>query len=491
MPRGRPRTHEGKEYKTITRRKRKDGNFDVIEVTSKYDPEAQNNRPVSSRKLGVLLAGYQDADKEMIRMGTPEMAEFTRKARMRRWPGKATPEPPEAPAALACGAALIPDERQEGKVEFPLQIVVMVLILAAMAGVTSTYKAAEFWKTFRPVFEVIFPGFPSEDISHDTVRRVTQLLGRADNEKFLRTLTQPLIREGKRRRHIAIDGQAVSAAEIDGVRPFIFTAYDCVNRLTITQRLIQAKKNEISEAVSLILPLDLRGCILTADAMNTQKAFTQTLVLEKKCDYMLALKRNHLNLYDSVKARFELEPPDGLHGGRPALKTWKSKKHSSCEKGHGRVEQRFVRVLPASMLHGDDLAGWEGLADGIIVEAVTERFFPKTGETTKEARYFISSLSPEGEGIAEEAAEAIRNHWCIENEQHWVLDTTFQQDKTQCRNADFLAGRSLILKAANNFLSAIQDSETKDPEERPSKECLKVRCMDIRRTWDVLCEILG
>ena len=127
---------------------------------------------------------------------------------------------------------------------------------------------------------------------------------------------------------------------------------------------------------------------------------------------------------------------------------------------------------------------------GILVEATTTGTVTKTGATSTEKRYFISSLDSQVANIAQDIMTIIRNHWGIENKLHWVLDTTFLQDRLQCTNAEYLVGRALILKVANNWLTAFQLNESKEPERRASKEQWKVRCMDIKKTWERICKLL-
>ena len=115
------------------------------------------------------------------------------------------------------------------------------------------------------------------------------MLGSCDNEKFILSLTEPLIRSAQRRQ-IVIEGQAVTASEIDGQTPYIFNLYDSTNRLVLSQKLIGVKNNEISEAINLIKTVDLRGCILTADALNTQKKLASELINNKKCDSKKTIK---------------------------------------------------------------------------------------------------------------------------------------------------------------------------------------------------------
>ena len=218
------------------------------------------------------------------------------------------------------------------------------------------------------------------------------MLGSCDNEKFILSLTEPLIRSSQRRQ-IVIEGQAVTASEIDGQTPYIFNLYDSTNRLVLSQKLIGVKNNEISEAINLIKTVDLRGCILTADALNTQKKLASELINNKKCDYCLALKENHKGLYEAVRLLFDLEQGVQKRKELPGSKCWESSVYETVDKAHGRYEEIKVRVLPANLLDKEVLTEWEGLKQGILIEATTKAASTKSADLSIDKMYFISSLA--------------------------------------------------------------------------------------------------
>lgn len=103
-------------------------------------------------------------------------------------------------------------------------------------------------------------------------------------------------------------------------------------------------------------------------------------------------------------------------------------------------------------------------------------YLTATGETSEETRYFITSLGFDSQYIAERVIRCIRSHWAIENSLHWCLDVTFNQDRTQCTNADYIKGRTVLNKVAFNLLSKLQSAELeRTGKQAPSKPMLKAR----------------
>lgn len=151
------------------------------------------------------------------------------------------------------------DPRRPECVMYPMDVVLLVVVLAAVCGFTSNYAIAEFWTAHRNTFERLIKDFPKADISHDTVRRIIKLLGVQDASKLLRRFTEPLIEE-LAQRVVSIDGQAVRAASKAGATSrYALNVYDSDLGLCLNQIWIEEKENEISRAVEAIEELDLRG----------------------------------------------------------------------------------------------------------------------------------------------------------------------------------------------------------------------------------------
>jgi predicted transposase YbfD/YdcC len=189
------------------------------------------------------------------------------------------------------------------------------------------------------------------------------------------------------------------------------SAFATANGVVIGQTKTDAKSNEITAIPDLLNLLDIKGCLITIDAMGCQHKITQTII-DKGADYLIADKGNQQRLYDSIKQAFACaNKTTTLH----------------MEKGHGRIEAREYHVLD-----GGDIAkvfpGWAGLK--CIGMAIN---YPHNCQKESLAyRYYISSalLTPEQFG------KAARGHWGIVSKLHWVLDTAMREDKCQIYRGD-------------------------------------------------------
>ena len=353
----------------------------------------------------------------------------------------------------------ITDTRQQGKVKYPLDYVFLVALLSSLSGQTNCVQIADYWKNNRPAFESLFEDFPKHDISHDTVRRLLMLIDPSQFQCFYRKLIQPLIHQFNSR-VIAVDGQAIRASKTPKLKTgkYILTFYDTDNGLCLSQQLIGEKENEITHAADMVEGLDLAGTVVTADALNTQERFARTLI-ERKADYCLAVKENHKKLYLDIQLAFL---------DRQETRTLKMDR---LELGHGRIDNRSISVLPAQILDEKHLNKWEGLDQGCLIKATTETIDKQTGNNSCLDRYFITTLSWDNERIVEQCARAVRRHWGIENDLHYVLDVDFYQDRTQCKNANYLQNRVLLNKLA---LAAIRRCQRHE-EEKTGKNAASVK----------------
>ena len=370
--------------------------------------------------------------------------------------------------AVKTAATTVSDPRQEKKTAFSLNTLLSVVLLACMAGYTSAVSIATYWKQFRAELKVLFEDFPEDDVSHDTVNRVFRLIKK---EKFLALMVliaKPLINDGIRR-FIHFDGQAVRASKSENCAGgrYLFNVYDSSHGILLTHRLIDEKKNEISVAVDVLSSLQLNsGDVVTADALNTQKALVEYLE-SIGVHYCLAVKDNHPKLLSET--RNLLATAD-----RSLIKTY----NSGLEKGHGRIEERTAEILPASLLSKLFLAEWKGLKNGSIVKVVTKRE-PANSKSDKkptcETRYFITDIaySPEA---AESLALTIRRHWSIENNLQWELDKHYDQDQIQIYNDNYLSNRVLLDKLSLSILHQIRDNWPAGLGARPSIETLQQLC---------------
>lgn len=452
-------------YINKVKRTQKNGWKHVYEIHSFYDPKSQNTRILKTKLLGKLPPGEEDISK----------MQPTDKRRSRK---KA---PTDQPQAVLQASGSLMDSRRACCVIYPLDIALFVVLMAGVNGFTSNYAIAEFWKTHHSIFERWFPDFPESDPSHDTVRRLIMILGKHNGKELLERLTRPLVSELSER-VVAVDGQAVRASSHGKNGPrYVLNVYDSDNGVCLSQRLIGCKENEIVHAADLISTLDLHGAVVTCDAMNTQVKFAES-VIQKGADCCLAVKANHPHLHDFIQKLFASASASKI-----------AKSEEKIDIGHGRIETREIRVLPGSLIEIDKetVKAWKWLPDGCLVEARTTRVEKKNPENSStDTRYYITTLNFDEQYIAPRLMRIIRQHWGIENSLHWVLDVTFNQDRTQCSNADYLLGRTTLTKIVTNVLSKIQtDEEERTGKNAPSKPVLMARMSNLDAALQALVEI--
>ena len=207
-----------------------------------------------------------------------------------------------------------------------------------------------------------------------------------------------------------------SALERDQSRGAIHmvNAWATENRLVLGQTKVTAKSNEITAIPKLLKILTIEGCLVSIDAMGCQTEIAQTII-EQQGDYVLALKANHKNLYEDVVQLFKFA----------RQQDWKDIEHEyyqTINKGHGRLEiRRHWTMGNTEYLCGSEQ--WKGLQTIGLVES--ERRV--NHQTAIEQRYYLLSIPSD----AQRFAEAVRSHWTIENQLHWILDVGFQEDKVK------------------------------------------------------------
>jgi len=249
--------------------------------------------------------------------------------------------------------------------------------------------------------------------SHDTFSRIFARLSPSAFGECLRNWINDL-RESPQGDHVAIDGKTLrgtfhKASEKSALHSV--SAWSTKYGLTLGQVATAAKSNEITAIPELIRLIDLEGAVVTIDAMGCQTEIAAE-IQAAGADYVLALKDNHPTLAAEVQAAFE------VHLESETAEQGSGYCHHQ-EKSHGRTVERDVYVIPApKTLHG--FTNWSGLASLVMV--LTRRIIG--AEETGYVRYFLSTLPAR----ARRHARLIRNHWGIENNQHWVLDVTFHED---------------------------------------------------------------
>ncbi len=320
---------------------------------------------------------------------------------------------------------------------------VVVALCGTIAGADSWADIERFGNHRLPWLRTFLKlewGIPS----HDTFGRVFSLLDPAELVGCIQQWLDEIGREMGR--HIAIDGKTLRGSfdKAAGRNPLhLVSAWASDARLTLGQVAVDSKSNEITAIPLLLELLDLKGATVSIDAMGCQKEIAAKIVAAGG-DYVLALKDNHPTLHEAVGEEFTavLEAQVPTPGMR---------RHVTVETSRGRKERREYMALPApkSLL---SLADWAGLATLVMVLRITQIDGVEKGEIS----YYLSSLPPKVKSLA----TAIRQHWSIENQLHWVLDVTFTEDASRIRKRHAPQTSAMLRRLAVSILSS--DTSVKD-----------------------------
>lgn len=241
---------------------------------------------------------------------------------------------------------------------------------------------------------------------------------------------------------VAIDGKTLRGSrKADESTVQIVSAWACHNGLTLAQRAVDSKSNEITAVPKLLRQLNLKGAVVSLDAMGAQKKIAIEII-HAGAEYLLALKGNQGSLHDDVRAFFE-DPANLPYAEEKGAVVETAEHH---DKGHGRIERRTCTVtdwlawLPAKVRRE-----WLGLRTLVRVESHVTLACGKVREDT---RYFLSSLPPD----AARHLHLSRAHWGIENSCHWVLDVVFGEDQARARCGDAAQNLSTLRRIALNQL---------------------------------------
>jgi predicted transposase YbfD/YdcC len=331
-------------------------------------------------------------------------------------------------------AELTDPRRRE--VVYPLINVVVIAVCAVICGADDFVAIAEFGRKKREWlarFLDLEAGIPS----HDRFNAILAAIKPAEFEKCLLSWITALheITEGQ---VIAIDGKTLRRsfdAASSKAAIHMVSAWATANCISLGQVVVDAKSNEITAIPKLLEILELSGCLVTIDAMGCQTAIARQIV-DAGADYVLAVKENQPTLHQGIADFFDGQLEDDF------ART-KVRRYETEEKGHGREENRYYCLCPVP----DDLpdaSRWADLkAIGIAISTIQ-----RDGKECNEVRYYILSKYISGRRFA----EAVRKHWGIENNLHWQLDVTFQEDQCRVRKGHADANLSILRRTALSLL---------------------------------------
>ena len=320
-----------------------------------------------------------------------------------------------------------------------LLIDIITITLCAVIGGAETWEDVELYGQCKYKWFKIFLKLPNGIPSHDTFNRVfAQLDPEQLQDCFLNWVKS--ISSLVPGEIVAIDGKTLrhSYDKSNGQSAIVMVrAWAQQNGLVLGQRKVDNKSNEITAIPQLLKALYLKGAIVTLDAMGCQKNIVSQIV-EKKADYVIALKKNQVGLYQRVDDLFkEALSSQGVG--------YQYSEYIPEESGHGRTEIRRYQVLNNLQDLVDPAVEWKHLNSVVRVQYCRTL---KNGKTKLETRYFITSLSHK----AQQLSQSIRGHWSIENQLHWVLDVEFNEDNSRIRKDNAPENLAIIRHIALNLL---------------------------------------
>jgi len=314
--------------------------------------------------------------------------------------------------------AALEETRVERTKQYPLMNIAFIAVCAMLCGANDFVGMEKFGnnkKAWLAKFIDLTNGIPS----HDTFGRVIRSL---KPEQFVQCFLSWVdgFADTAAGRHIAIDGKTARASldRKSGLKPLhIVSAWAREAGVALGQVAVDEKSNEITAIPKLLEMLELSGAIITIDAMGCQKEIVAK-IREGGGDYVLSVKGNQEHLEEDIMDHFQ-QLDEAAEQGEPSVAA-----HETKDANHGRRENRRCEAVPVPKdLRG--LADWKDLKS---ICRVTRHYVEK-GTEKSEVRYFISSLGAE----AQQLSDAVRGHWSVENNLHWVLDMTFAEDRSRAR----------------------------------------------------------
>ena len=348
----------------------------------------------------------------------------------------------------------INDSRIDRCKKHSLVDILMIVFFGLLCGyksIESIHLYAELSINVLKKYLLLANGIPSADTILRVLARIdTEQLGKIFIE-YAKLVFGNRIKEGD---VVAFDGKTECGSEYSPLtenetkHKAIHMVSAWASRLGVCfgQIKTEEKSNEITAIPELLELLDLKGVIVTVDAMGCQKKIAGKIT-EKKSDYVFSLKGNQEKIYDDVKAFFTSHELDEKYCERYKIQKYEGE----LEIGHGRIEKRDG-FLCTNIKWLEGKAEWPNLkAVGMVRCQRTEK---KTGKESLETRFFITSLTDAGK-----ACEAMHSHWGVENGLHWELDVVFGEDLSQLRKDNSAANMNIIRKLVINILKQTDFSE--------------------------------
>lgn len=364
-----------------------------------------------------------------------------------------------SPVSLLYHFADLDDPRSDHTKRHGLLDLIALTLCAVVSG-ADAWTDVETYGCRKQDWLETFLDLPHGIPSHDTLGRVFAALDPAAFQRCFLGWMHAVV-GASRGRLVAIDGKALrhSFDTAKGKSAIhLVSAWASANHLLLGQQAVAEKSNEITAIPELLQLLDLQGALVTIDAMGCQKQIAADIVAGGG-DYVLAVKENQPTLYADVQRVL-------LGGLEDDFAGLEHRYYHTAEQGHGRTEERHYHIVAVP----DDLAAQHAEFVGLrsLGMVFSERQVGE-GPAVCETRFYISSLRPQVKVFA----GAVRGHWSVENNLHWVLDVAFQEDGSRVRKDHGPENLGLVRRIALSLL-----------KRAPTEKKVGIACKRKQAGWD-------
>jgi predicted transposase YbfD/YdcC len=332
-----------------------------------------------------------------------------------------------------------------GNFRHKLTDIIVIAFTATLCGSDEFEEMEEFGRLKQDFFKEFLElpnGIPDESTFRKVINRLDPIQLHKSMDNWLIEVAERQKSDGDTIRAVNVDGKTIRGSKKEGRNGLhVVSAWVGENNLTLGELATGEKSNEITAVPELLDMLDIKGDVVTADAMSCQTDIAKK-IRKKEADYILAVKKNQPTLYDNIKTYF-----DGMERGEIRdipEDVWQSE----LKKGHGRLEKREVRIV-TDIDWLENKEAWPDLKT--IIQYRTYRTIIGC-ETVMTDQYFISSAV----FFAEEFGKYIRGHWSIENNLHWCLDVIFREDERRARTGNAALNLNIMRKLALKRLRSLK-----------------------------------
>jgi predicted transposase YbfD/YdcC len=329
----------------------------------------------------------------------------------------------------------MPDHRQAGKVIYPLDEILLLSLLAVLAGAEAFTDIARFGekkldllRRFRPFRD----GTPAHDHLGDIFATLDATAFQRCFVAWVAALTKTPAEV------IAIDGKTLrrSYQKKGSKEPIhMVSAFAARQRLVMGQVAVAEKSNEIVAIPALLDMVSIDGAVVTIDAIGCQRSIARKII-DKRADYIIALKGNQGTLCEDVGVFAAEQKANGFKDATIS-------RHETVDGDHGRIETRTATAIH-DVAWLQERHNWPGLKGVVMVESMRET----DGKITRETRFYITSLAL----LANAIGPMIRDHWAVENCLHWVMDMVFRDDECRVRTENAPANFTTLKHMAQNLI---------------------------------------